>query len=238
MRMVCAAENVTACTDSNNKNKFSNSMESFDKIEAVLAEIVEQENDQKKQSGELGNKLDSVIDMLSQLEDRNEAAPPEPVSMITLKDHEAKMKEAVAVQAKWLKCYKEAKALNDALLAERPYWATKVWPVKAFKWVHQRRYWFGWVVYGVFTMAMSIMVHINLCQRSEISDLRETQMKYRFINAGGYAPRAVQFLEDAYEQRDGKRLGCIEKVVADYEKSLKQKADSIARAERRKLERF
>ena len=213
-------------------------MDSFDKIEAMLAEVVEQANDQKKQSGELGKKLDSVINKLSQLENNNEVAPPEPVSMITLKDHEEKMNEAVAVQTKWFKCYKEAKELNDALLAERPYWATRQWPIKAFRWIHQRRYWFGWVVYGVFTLAISIMMHIDLSQKSEISDLQDTQMKYRFIKAMGFAPNAVQYLEDAYEEGQKDRIDYVEKTVSDYEKTLKHKADSIARAERRKLERF
>ena len=213
-------------------------MDSFDKIEAMLAEVVEQANDQKKQSGELGKKLDSVINKLSQLESNNEVAPPDPVSMITLKDHEEKMNEAVAVQTKWFKCYKEAKELNDALLAERPYWATRRWPIKAFRWIHQRRYWFGWVVYGVFTVAISIMMHIDLSQKSEISDLQDTQMKYRFIKAMGFAPNAVQYLEDAYEEGQKDRIDYVEKTVSDYEKTLKHKADSIARAERRKLERF
>jgi len=213
-------------------------MDSFDKIEAMLAEVVEQANDQKKQSGELGKKLDSVINKLSQLENKNEVAPPEPISMITLKDHEEKMNEAVAVQAKWFKCYKEAKELNDVLLAERPYWATKWWPIKAFRWIHQRRYWFGWVVYGVFTVTISIMMHIDLSQKAEISDLHDTQMKYRFIKAMGFAPNAVQYLEDAYEEGQKDRIDYVEKTVSDYEKTLKHKADSIARAERRKLERF
>jgi hypothetical protein len=69
-------------------------------------------------------------------------------------------------------------------------------------------------------------------------ELRQTQMKYRFIKAVGAAPRAVQYLEDAYEERDGGRIDYIENAVSDYEKALKHKADSIARAERRELERF
>lgn len=172
-------------------------MDSFDNIEAMLAEIVEQANDQKKQSGELGKKLDSVINKLSQLENKNEVAPPELVSVITLKDHEENMKEAVAGKVKWYQLYTEVKEQYDALLADRPYSAVKEWPVKAFKWVNQKRYWFGWVVYGVFTTAISVMVHIDLSQKSEISDLLNTQMKYRFIKAMGFAPNAVQFLEDA-----------------------------------------
>ena len=34
------------------------------------------------------------------------------------------------------------------------------------------------------------------------------------------------------------RINYIETTVSDYEKALKHKADSIARAEREKLERF
>ena len=37
-------------------------------------------------------------------------------------------------------------------------------------------------------------------QRRKIIELQDTQMKYRFIKASGFAPNAVQFLEDAYEE--------------------------------------
>lgn len=82
------------------------------------------------------------------------------------------------------------------------------------------------------------MVHIDLSQKSEISDLQNTQIKYRFIKAMGFAPNAMQFLEDAYEEGQKDRIDYVEKTVSDYEKALKHKADSIARAEREKLERF
>ena len=101
-------------------------MDSFDKIEAMLAELVEQVNSQKEQSGKVLKKLDGIDERLTRLES---VEPPtgEQVSMITLKDHEEKMNEAVVVQTKWFTRYKEVKELSDALLAERPYWATKVW---------------------------------------------------------------------------------------------------------------
>lgn len=129
-------------------------MDSFDKIEAMLAELVEQVNGQKEQSGKVLKKLDGIDERLTRLES---VEPPtsEQVSMITLKDHEEKMNDAVAVQAKWLKCYREAKELNDALLAERPYWATKVWPIKAFRWIHDKRHYWIWIVYLLFTLILS-----------------------------------------------------------------------------------
>ena len=210
-------------------------MDSFDKIEAMLAELVEQVNGQKEQSGKVLKKLDDIDKRLTCLESEE---PPtcDSVSMITLKDHEEKMNEAVAVQTKWFTRYKEAKELNDALLAERPYWATKVWPIKAFRWIHDKRHWWIWVIYLLFTLLFSLSICNLVFQRRKIVELQDTQMKYRFIKASGFAPNAVQFLEDAYEEGQRDRIDYVEKTVSDYEKA--HKADSITRAERKKLERF
>ena len=212
-------------------------MDSFDKIEAMLAELVEQANSQKEQSGKVMKKLDAIDERLTRLES---VEPPsgEQVSMITLKDHQEKMNEAVAVQTKWFTRYKEVKELSDALLAERPYWATKVWPIKAFRWIHDKRHQWIWIVYILFTLILSLSICNSVFQRREIIELQDTQMKYRFIKAIGAAPKEVQFLEDAYERHWVDRLDFIEGTVSDYEKALKHKADSIARAERKKLERF
>ena len=212
-------------------------MDSFDKIEAMLAELVEQANSQKEQSGKVLKKLDGIDERLTRLES---VEPPtsEQVSMITLMDHEEKMNDAVAVQTKWFTRYKEVKELSDALLAERPYWATKVWPIKAFRWIHDKRHYWIWIVYLLFTLILSLSICNSVFQRRRIAELRDTQMKYRFIKAIGAAPKEVQFLEDSYEQHWVDRLDFIEGTVSDYEKALKHKADSIARAEREKLERF
>ena len=155
----------------------------------MLVELVEQVNGQKEQSGKVLKKLDGIDERLTRLES---VEPPtgEQVSMITLKDHEEKMNEAVAVQTKW------------------------------------------------FTLLFSLSICNSVFQRRKIAELRDTQMKYRFIKASGFAPNAVQFLEDAYEEGQKDRINYIETTVSDYEKALKHKADSIARAEREKLERL
>ena len=212
-------------------------MDSFDKIEAMLAELVEQVNGQKEQAGKVLKKLDGIEERLTRLESV-ELPAGEQVSMITLKDHEEKMKEAVAVQTKWFTRYKEVKELSDALLAERPYWATKVWPIKAFRWIHDKRHQWIWIAYLLFTLLFSLSICNSVFQRREIAELRDTQMKYRFIKASGVAPKAVLFLEDAYEEEQKDRIDYIESTVSGYEKALKHKADSIARAERKKWERF
>ena len=119
---------------------------------------------------------------------------------------------------KWFTRYKEVKELSDALLAERPYWATKVWPIKAFRWIHDKRHYWIWIVYLLFTLILSLSICTSVFQRRKIAELRDTQMKYRFIKASGFAPNAVQFLEDAYEEGQkggvGKSTLCI--LLADY----------------------
>ena len=111
-------------------------------------------------------------------------------------------------------------------------------PIKAFRWIHDKRHWWIWVIYLLFTLLFSLSICNSVFQRRKIVELQDTQMKYRFIKAAGLAPNAVQFLEDAYEEGQKDRIDYVEKTVSDYEKALKHKADSIARAERKKLERF
>ena len=191
-------------------------MDSFDKIEAMLAELLEQANDQKETSGKLSKKLDGIEDRLSSLEAAS-SIPQVSESLITLADHEKKIGEVEATVNKWYGNYVKTKEQRDELLAERPYWATKVWPVKAFRWIHDKRHQWIWIIYVLLTVIFSLFICLATNQKRH---------------------RAVQYLEDAYEERDGGRIDYIENAVSDYEKALKHKADSIARAERRELERF
>lgn len=212
-------------------------MDSFDKIEAMLAELLEQANDQKANSGKLSRKLDSIDGRLSNLEAVS-ASPQVLESIITLADHDKKMDEVEGQLQKWYGCYEKYKNLYEKLLAEKPYWATKEWSIKAFRWIHDKRHYWIWIIYFLFTLILSLSICNSVFQRRKIIELQDTQMKYRFIKAIGAAPKEVQFLEDAYEQQWVDRLNHIEGTVSDYEKVLKHKADSIARSEREKLERF
>lgn len=69
MNTAYAARNVAACADSNN-NQILRIMDSFDKIEAMLAELVEQVNGQKEQSGKVLRKLDGIDERLTRLESK------------------------------------------------------------------------------------------------------------------------------------------------------------------------
>ena len=212
-------------------------MDSFDKIETMLAEIIEQGNEQKKTSAKLSEKMDGIDGRLGNIETAS-YNPQTSESVITLADHEKRIGAVRATVNKWYNDYAETKKQCDELLAERPYWATKVWPIKAFRWIHDKRHYWIWVVYVLFTLIFSLFICLTTIQKRQIIELQQTQMKYRFIKASGFAPNAVQFLEDAYEEGQKDRINYIETTVSDYEKALKHRADSIARAEREKLERF
>ena len=203
----------------------------------MLAEVLEQANDQKEAFGKMSKKLDGIDGRLSNLEVAS-TSPQVSESVITLADHDKKMEEVEGSLQKWYGRYLKIKEPYEKLLAEQPYWATKVWPIKAFRWLHNKRHVWIWGVYVLFTVIFSLFICLTTIQRRQIIELHQTQMKYRFIKAVGAAPNAVQYLEDAYEEYDAGRINYIENTVSDYEKALKHKADSIARAERRELERF
>ena len=50
------------------------------------------------------------------------------------------------------------------------------------------------------------------------------------------APFTLQYLDDAFEGGDAKKLQIVRTTVKEYEQALIQKSDSIIRAERRKAE--
>ena len=212
-------------------------MDTLNKIEDMLAEIIEQGNEQKTAMNKLREKVDSLDTRLSRIEEAG-ANPQIVESVITLADHRKKIGEIRAIVNKWYEHYVENRKLLEKLKAEQPYWATKEWPIKAFRWIHDKRHQWIWIIYILFTLILSLSICNSVFQRRKIIELQDTQMKYRFIKAIGAAPKEVQFLEDAYERHWVDRLDYIEGTVSDYEKALKHKADSIARAEREKLERF
>ena len=135
-------------------------MDTFDKIEAMLAELLEQANDQKKNSGKLSSKLDGIDGRLSNLEAVS-ASPQVPESVITLADHDKKMGEVQGQLQKWYSRYENYKQLYEKLQAEQPYWATKEWPIKAFRWIHDKRHQWIWIVYILFTLILSLILFFS-----------------------------------------------------------------------------
>ena len=83
---------------------------------------------------------------------------------------------------------------------------------------------------------MGISVYHNVALREDNQKLLSTEMKYRFIRALNVIPLTLQYLDDAFERGDARKLEIVHTTVIEYEQSLRQKTDSIIRAERKKAE--
>ncbi len=83
---------------------------------------------------------------------------------------------------------------------------------------------------------MGISVYHNVALREDNQKLLSTEMKYRFIRALNVVPLTLQYLDDAFEGGDAKKLQIVRTTVIDYEQALRQKSDSIIKAERKKAE--
>ena len=94
-------------------------MDSFDKIETMLAEIIEQGNEQKKTSAKLSEKMDGIDGRPGNTETAS-SNPQTSESVITLADHEKRIGAVRATVNKWYNDYAETKKQCDELLAERP----------------------------------------------------------------------------------------------------------------------
>ena len=129
----------------------------------------------------------------------------------------------------------ELKSKNNKLCEERRYWA-KQWAKHLFRWLFLKRHWFFWGIYIFYNIGMGVSVYHNVALREDNQKLLSTEMKYRFIRAMNAAPFTLQYLDDAYEGGDAKKLQIVRTTVKEYEQALIQKSDSIIRAERRKAE--
>lgn len=83
---------------------------------------------------------------------------------------------------------------------------------------------------------MGISVYHNVALREDNQKLLSTEMKYRFIRALNVVPLTLQYLDDAFEGGDARKLQKVNTTVIEYEQALRQKSDSIIRAERKKAE--
>ena len=214
-------------------------MKNNNQTEKLLAEALEEKEQRIKELTDKVTTLTKENKVLNgKLKSLSEKPTESPKSMVTWEDFQKEINAYKKRGGELAGQYFDLKSKYDKLCEERRYWATQQWAKHLFRWLFLKRHLWIWVVYGMFIAGASIAVYFNVDQRREIQKLRSVEMKYRFIKAIGIAPKEVQFLEEAYEQRSGERLDYIENTVSDYEKALKHKADSITKAERKKLERF
>lgn len=216
-------------------------MKNNNQTEKLLAEALEEKEQRIK---ELTGKVDTLTKenkvlngKLKSLSEKPKESPT-PQSMVTWEDHQTAIDAYVNKMEAMTQEIAELKSKNDKLCEERRYWATQQWAKHFFRWLFLKRHLWVWVVYGMFIAGGSIAVYINAEQRWEIQKLRSVEMKYRYLHATGTASDILFYLDDAYDNGDEKRLQKIHSIVKDYEQAIKHKADSIVRAEKKKLKEW
>lgn len=215
-------------------------MNSIPKEKALAEALEEKEQRIKELTGKVNtltkeNKtLSSKLKTLSE----NPKESPRPQSIVTWKDHQATIDTYVNKQEAMAQEIAELKLKNNKLCEERRYWATQQWARHLFRWLFLKRHLWIWVVYGMFITGASIAVYFNVDQRREIQKLRSVEMKYRYLHATGTASDVLFYLDVAYDNGDEKKLRQIHSIVKDYEITIKQKSDSIVRAEKKRMKEW
>ena len=205
--------------------------------EKALAEALEEERQRIKElTDNVGTLKEENKALSAELKTLSEKQTESLQSMVTWKDHQATIEAYVNKQEAMAHEIAELKSKNDKLSAERRYWATQQWAKHLFRWLFLKRHLWIWVVYGLFLVGAFIAIYFNAEQRREIQKLQSVDMKYRFIRAMNAAPLTLQYLDDAFEGGDARKLQIVRTTVIEYEQALRQKSDSIIRAERKKAE--
>lgn len=214
-------------------------MKNIIQTEKLLAEALEEKEQRIK---ELTVKVDTLTKenkvlngKLKSLSEKPKESPT-PLSMVTWKDHQTAIDAYVNKMGAMTQEIAELKSKNDKLCVERRYWATQQWAKHFFRWLFLKRHLWIWVVYIMFLVSMSLSVYYIAEQTREIQKLQSVDMKYRFIRAMNAAPTTLEYLDDAFEGGDTRKLQIVCTTVEEYEKALIQKTDSIIRAERKKAE--
>ena len=204
--------------------------EALEEKEQRIEELTGKVNTLTKENKTLSAKLKTLSE--------NPKESPTPQSIVTWKDHQATIDAYVNKQEAMAQEIAELKSKNNKLCEERRYWATQQWAKHLFRWLFLKRHLWIWVVYGMFITGASIAVYFNVDQRREIQKLRAVEMKYRYLHATGIASDVLFYLDNVYDNGDEKRLRQIRSIVKDYELTVKQKSDSIVRAEKKKMKKW
>ena len=214
-------------------------MNKNNQTEKLLAEALEEKEQRIK---ELSVKVDTLTKenkvlngKLKSLSEKPKESPT-PQSMVTWKDHQTAIDAYVNKMGTMTQEIAELKSKNDKLCEERRYWATQQWAKHLFRWLYLKRHWYFWGIYVFYNITMGISVYENVALWKDNQRLQIADMKYRFIRALNTAPLTLQYLDDAFEGGDVRKLKKVHTTVIEYEQALRQKSDSIIRAERRKTE--
>lgn len=214
-------------------------MNKYNQKETMLAEALEEKEQRIK---ELTVKVDTLTKenkvLNGKLKSLSEKPKESPKSMVTWEDFQKEINAYKKRGSELAGQYFDLKSEYDKLCEERRYWVTQQWAKHLFRWLFLKRHLWIWVVYGMFITGASIAVYFNVDQRREIQKLRSVEMKYRYLHATGTASDVLFYLDDAYGNGDKERLLQIHSTVKDYEQAIKQKSDSIVRAEKKKMKEW
>lgn len=212
-------------------------MNKYNQKETMLAEALEEKEQRIK---ELTDKVDTLTKenkaLSTELKSLSEKPTESPKSMVTWEDFQKEINAYKKRGGELAGQYFDLKSKYDKLCEERRYWATQQWAKHLFRWLFLKRHWFFWGLYTFFLSIIGISMYQNAALREENHRLQSTEMKYRFIRALNVAPLTLQYLDDAFEGGDDRKLQIVHSTVKDYEQALIQKSDSIIRAERKKKE--
>lgn len=197
--------------------------EALEEKEQRIEELTGKVNTLTKENKTLSAKLKTLSE--------NPKESPTPQSIVTWKDHQATIDAYVNKQEAMAQEIAELKSKNNKLCEERRYWATQQWAKHLFRWLFLKRHWFFWGIYIFYNIGMGVCVYHNVALREDNQKLLSTEMKYRFIRAMNVAPLTLQYLDDAFEGGDARKLQKVNTTVLEYEQALRQKSDSIIRAE-------
>lgn len=207
--------------------------------EKALAEALEEERQRIKElTDKVGTLTEKNKALSAELKTLSERQTESLQSMVTWKDHQATIEAYVNKQETMAQEIAELKSKNGELCKERRYWATQQWAKHLFRWLFLKRHWFFWGIYVFYNIGMGISVYHNVALREDNQKLLSTEMKYRFIRALNVVPLTLQYLDDAFEGGDARKLQIVHTTVNEYEQALKQKSDSIIKAEREKQEQL
>lgn len=211
-------------------------MNSIPKEKALAEALEEKEQRIKELTGKVNTltKENKTLSAKLKTLSENPKESPTPQSIVTWKDHQATIDAYVNKQEAMAQEIAELKSKNNKLCEERRYWATQQWAKHLFRWLFLKRHWFFWGIYVFYNIGMGISVYHNEALREDNQKLLSSEMKYRFIRAMNAAPLTLQYLDDAFEGGDARKLQKVNTTVIEYEQALKQKSDSIIRAEREK----
>jgi hypothetical protein len=213
-------------------------MEKINSTEAMLVGIIEQVDSQGKQIALISKTMEQMANDVGLLVEAQDSQPvqQEVQSVITLKDHEEKIKTIKANMQKLYEQYVSLQKKYEKLRNDKRYWATQQWAKHLFRWLFVKRHLWIWLVYFIFNVIFLLLMNTCSRQRAEIDRYKESDIKYRYLQAMGIAHETTQALDSTFTKGDSHAIQRIYSTVDSYEKAQKHKSDSIVRAEQKKME--